>query len=229
MGKVVKRLRKCNICKASYPSFSKEFRSNFSQRTHRSKNTKCLEVQGRLKELHEKAGNTGDLVFIDDDEEADFEINGMSDGGELYFELDEGQSQQSDDVGDDVPENAEERKKEDSDFEMEDDFEEEKDIDDNDSEADSVDSYDRSKKLENLMYDASEVMELDNCAEGNEGIVQFDFEVAEEKKNPRDKSFWNDPYVDLIGKKIIKNFGIQGVYVAVIIFMEESIFQSALY
>ena len=58
---------------------------------------------------------------------------------------------------------------------MEDDFEEEKDIDDNDSEADSVDSYDRSKKLENLMYDASEVMELDNYVEGNEGKVEFDF------------------------------------------------------
>lgn len=68
---------------------------------------------------------------------------------------------------------------------MEDDFEEEKDIDDNDSEADSVDSYDRKLEnlmYENLMYDASEVMELDNCAEGNEGIVQFDFQVGWQKK-----------------------------------------------
>ena len=47
-------------------------------------------------------------------------------------------------------------------------------------------------------------------------MVEFDFKVAEEKKNPRDKSYWNDTSVDLIGKKIIKNFGIQGVFVGVI-------------
>ena len=47
-------------------------------------------------------------------------------------------------------------------------------------------------------------------------MVEFDFQVAEEKKNPREKSYWKDPSVDLIGKKILKDFGIQGVYVGVI-------------
>ena len=99
---------------------------------------------------------------------------------------------------------------------MEDDFAEEKDIDDNDSEADSVDSYDRSKKIENLMYDASEVLEMEHDVEENERMVDYDFQVAEEKKNPREKSYWKDPSVDLIGKKILKDFGIQGVYAGVI-------------
>ena len=91
-------MRKCNICKASYPSFSKELRSQLTQRTHRFKNKKCVEEQARLRELYEKAGNTGNLVFPDDDVEADFVIDGMSDGGELNIEHDEGQSQQSADV-----------------------------------------------------------------------------------------------------------------------------------
>ena len=91
-------MMKCNICKASYPSFSKELRSKLTQRSHRIQNLYCLEEQARLRELHEKAGNTGNLVFPDDDVEADFVIDGMSDGGELNIEHDEGQSQQSADV-----------------------------------------------------------------------------------------------------------------------------------
>ena len=98
MGKVVRRMRKCNICKASYPSFSKELRSKLTHRSHRIKNLDCLKEQDRLRELHEKAGNTGDLVFPDDDEEADSVIVGMSDGGEFNIEHDEGQNQQTDDI-----------------------------------------------------------------------------------------------------------------------------------
>ena len=189
MGRAVRRMMKCNICKASYPSFSKELRSKLTQRSHRIQNPKCLEEQARLRELYEKAGNTGDLVFPDDDVEADFVIDGMSDGVELIFEKDEGQSQQIHDVVDDDPENTEEEEKEDSDFEMEDDFAEEIDVDDIDSEADSVDSYDRSKKIENMMYDSSELLELEHDLEENQRMVEFDFQVAEEKKNPREKSY----------------------------------------
>ena len=157
MGRAVVRMMKCNICKASYPSFSIELRSKLTQRSHRIQNPKCLKEQDRLRKLHEEAGNIGDLVFLDDDEVVEAATDGMSDGGEWNIEFDEGQSQQSDDAVDNDPENTEVEKKEDSDFEMEDDFAEEKDIDDIDSDADSVDSYDRSKKMENLMYDASEV------------------------------------------------------------------------
>jgi hypothetical protein len=181
MGRALVRMMKCNICKASYPSFSKELRSKLTQRSHRIKNPKCLKEQVRLRELHEKAGNTGELVFPDDDEEADCVIDGMSDGVELIIEHDEGQSQQIHDVVDDDTENTEEEKKEDSDFEIQDDLAEEKDIDDNDSLADSVDSYDRSKKIENMMYDASEVLELAHDVEDNQRMVEFDFQVAEEK------------------------------------------------
>ena len=103
--------------------------------------------------------------------EADCVIDGMSDGVELIFEHDEGQSQQIHDVVDDDPENTEEEEKEDSDFEMEDDFAEEIDLDDIDSEADSVDSYDRSKKIENMMYDASELLELEHDVEEKNGRI----------------------------------------------------------
>ena len=61
MGRAVVRMMKCNICKASYPSFSIELRSKLTQRTHRFKNKKCVEEQARLRKLHEEAGNIGDL------------------------------------------------------------------------------------------------------------------------------------------------------------------------
>ena len=216
MGKVLMRKRNCKICKASYSSYTREYRLKDSQRSHRNKNLNCLEEQARLRKLHEDAGNTGDL-FFDDDDDLDPEGDGISVAEDLIFENSEGQSQQSDDVDDDDPENAEEEeKKEDSDFEIEDDFEEEKNIDDNDSDADSVDSYDRSRKIENMTYDASEVLELE-LAEENQRSVEFEFQVAEEKMNPRDKSFWNNPSVDLIGQKIKKVFGIAGEYVGEII------------
>ena len=89
------RTRKCNICKASYSSFSKHLRSTLSQRTHRFKNKKCVEEQARLRKLHEEAGNIGDLVFLDDDEVVEAATDGMSDGGEWIIEFDEGQSQQT--------------------------------------------------------------------------------------------------------------------------------------
>ena len=76
---------------------------------------------------------------------------------------------------DDDPENTEEEEEEeeeeDSDFEVEDDFAEEIDLDDIDSEADSVDSYDRSKKIENMMYDASELLELEHDVEEKNGRI----------------------------------------------------------
>ena len=177
-----------------------------------------MEEQARLRKLHEDAGNTGDL-FFDDDDDLDPEGDGISVAEDLIFENSEGQSQQSDDVDDDDPENAEEEEeeKEDSDFEIEDDFEEEKNIDDNDSDADSVDSYDRSRKIENMTYDASEVLELELAEDENHRRVEFEFQVAEEKMNPRDKSFWNNPSVDLIGQKIKNVFGRPGEYVGEII------------
>ena len=54
---------------------------------------------------------------------------------------------------------------------MEDDFAEEIDLDDIDSEADSVDSYDRSKKIENMMDDASELLELEHDVEEKNGRI----------------------------------------------------------
>jgi hypothetical protein len=128
MGRALVRMMKCNICKASYPSFSKELRSKLTQRSHRIQNPKCLKEQARLRKLHEKAGNIGDLLFLDDDEEVDVATEGMSDGGEWNIQLDEGQSQHSNDAVDDDPENTEKEEKEDSDFEMEADFAEEKDV-----------------------------------------------------------------------------------------------------
>ena len=135
MGRAAVRLMKCNICKTSYPSFSKELRSKLTQRTHRFKNKKCVEEFARLRKLHEKAGNIGDLFFLDDDEEVNVASDGIPDGVEWNIEFDEGQSEQSDDAVDNDPEKTEVEKKEDSDFEMEDDFAEEKDIDDNDSDV----------------------------------------------------------------------------------------------
>ena len=78
MGRVAVRLMKCKICKTSYPSFSKELRSKLTQRTHRFKNKKCVEVQARLRKLHEEAGNIGDLVFLDDDEVVEAATDGSN-------------------------------------------------------------------------------------------------------------------------------------------------------
>lgn len=64
---------------------------------------------------------------------------------------------------------------------------------------------------------AREVLELKADIEENQRGSKFDLQVAVEKKNPRNKSYWNNPSVDLIGKKINKDFGIMGVFVSKII------------
>jgi hypothetical protein len=43
------------------------------------------------------------------------------------------------------------------------------------------------------------------------------FHVAEAKRNPQDISYWENPQVDLIGIKIKKNFGTQGIFSGTII------------
>ena len=92
MGKVLMRKRNCKICKASYSSYTREYRLKDSQRSHRNKNLNCLEEQARLRKLHEDAGNTGDLFFEDDDD-LDPEDDGISVAEDLIFENSEGQSQ----------------------------------------------------------------------------------------------------------------------------------------
>jgi hypothetical protein len=211
MGPTPRRELKCNICKSTFPSFKDKSNAKLSHRSHRNTNKSCLAAQERLRRQHQASGNDDEINFDYIDDEDENEIVSIDGDSAEVFEVDFFEGNEAGEIDDEDDNNDEDGEEEEDEHDKEEDEDEE--VENEDSIANSEDSYSKDRLAEDREYAEhsakEETMDL-------EQRVVFDFERAEEKKDPRERSYWANPQTELIGVHVKKLFGIHGWFEGVV-------------
>jgi len=207
MGPTPRRELKCNICKSKFGSFKDKSNDKFSLRSHRNNSKFCLAAQEQLRRQHTATGSNDEINFdyIEDDDENEVVSN-------------EGSSEEVVDYGcrDDNLPDEDEGDDDEAEIEEEDEDDDEDDDDDNeheDEEVENEDSYSKDRLAEDREYAEQSAKEEKMDSEQR---VVFDFQRAEEKKDPRERSYWTNPQTELVGVHVKKLFGIHGWFEGVV-------------
>ena len=122
---------------------------------------------------------------------------------------------EEDDEDDEVDKNED-----DDEEESEKEEEEEEDVD---SIADSDDSYTKERLAEEREYGERNAKEAK--MELEEQRIFYDFQRAEEKKDPRDRSYWRNPATELVGVHVKKLFRLHDWFEGVVVSYDKPYFR----
>ena len=164
-----------------------------------------------MRRQHRASGNDDEINFDYIDDEDENEIVSIDGESAEVFEVDFFEGNEAGEIDDEDDNNDEDGEEEEDEHDKEEDEDEE--VEDEDSIANSEDSYSKDRLAEDREYAEhsakEETMDL-------EQRVVFDFERAEEKKDPRERSYWANPQTELIGVHVKKLFGLHGWFEGVV-------------